>query len=521
MMRLSPLTAIDFYKADHRRQYPEGTELVYSNFTPRSFRLHKGEARQAVVFGTQGFCKWFLIDLWNEGFFNRPKEEVVAEYKHRMDTSLGPDAIPMDHIEALHDLGYMPLEIKGLPEGSVVNEKVPTVTVKNTVPEFYWLVNYIESVMSSELWKPSVVATIAKEYRDILENYAEITGASKEGIPIQCHDFSFRGMSGLFDSASAGAGHLLSFVGTDGVPSIDYLERYYNADALKEMIGCSIPATEHSVMCMGMKDGELDTFKRLINELYPEGIVSIVSDTWDFWTVVTEYMPLLKDDIMNRRKNALGLSKVVLRPDSGDPVKIIAGYAEGEYRRTRDGVAYPLEAWNGSAFKGGYDPIPEHEIKGAVECLWDVFGGTVTEKGYKELDEHIGLIYGDSITLQRAEAILSRLAAKGFASSNTVFGVGSYTYQYNTRDSLGYAMKATFGVVNGEGREIFKDPATDTGTKKSARGLLRVDKVDGEYVLRDQVTWEEEAGGELETIFKDGKMVKETTLQEVRDRLAA
>jgi len=247
-MRLDALSAIDFYKADHRRQYPEGTELVYSNFTPRSMRLYKGNATETVVFGLQGFCKWFLIDMWNETFFNKPKAEVVAKYQRRLDSSLGDGAVPMDHVEALHDLGYLPLEIKGLPEGVSVPEKVAVLTVKNTVPEFYWLVNYIESVMSSELWKPSVVATLAKEYREILTKYANLTGASLDGVPIQCHDFSFRGMSGLHDSASSGAGHLLSFVGTDGVPSIDYLEEYYNADPAKEMIGCSIPATEHSVM---------------------------------------------------------------------------------------------------------------------------------------------------------------------------------------------------------------------------------------------------------------------------------
>jgi len=509
-MRLDALSAIDFYKADHRRQYPEGTELVYSNFTPRSMRLYKGNATETVVFGLQGFCKWFLIDMWNETFFNKPKAEVVAKYQKRMNTSLGDGAIPMDHIEALHDLGYLPLEIKGLPEGASVPEKVAVLTVKNTVPEFYWLVNYIESVMSSELWKPSVVATIAKEYREILIIYANLTGASLEGVPIQCHDFSFRGMSGLHDSASAGAGHLLSFIGTDGVPSIDYLEEYYGGDPTKEIIGCSIPATEHSVMAMAGTTGEQELFRHLIEDLYPTGLVSIVSDTWDFWTVVTEYIPALKDVIMARQPNAIGLNKVVLRPDSGDPVKIITGYTEDEYYIEADGEIISRE--DGTT-------LSPAEVKGAIECLWDTFGGTLTNCGYRELDEHIGLIYGDSITLERAHAILRRLANKSFASSNVVLGVGSYTYQYNTRDSMGFAMKATYGEVNGVGREIFKDPATDSGTKKSAKGLLRVDLVDGEYVMRDQVTWAEEAGGELKTVFKDGKLYNQTSLSEIRQRI--
>jgi len=522
-MRLDALSAIDFYKADHRRQYPEGTELVYSNFTPRSMRLYKGDATEVVVYGLQGFCKWFLVDMWNETFFNKPKEEVVAKYQRRLDSSLGDGAVPMDHVEALHDLGYLPLEIKGLPEGVSVKEKVATLTVKNTVPEFYWLVNYIESAMSSELWKPSVVATIAKEYREILIIYANLTGASLEGVPIQCHDFSFRGMSGLHDSATSGSGHLLSFIGTDGVPSIDYLEEYYGGDPTKEIIGCSIPATEHSVMAMAGTTGEQELFRHLIEDLYPTGLVSIVSDTWDFWTVVTEYIPALKDTIMARQPNAIGLNKVVLRPDSGDPVKIVTGYLRyAEYDVDNQGNNREIE-WltdsRGEFYTQLGRVLLDAEVKGAVECLWDTFGGTVTDKGYKELDEHIGLIYGDSITLERCESILDRMAAKGFASSNCVFGVGSYTYQYNTRDSMGYAMKATYGEVNGVGREIFKDPATDDGTKKSAKGLLRVDLVDGEYVMRDQVTWDEEAGGELKTVFKDSKLYNQTTLAEIRKRI--
>jgi nicotinamide phosphoribosyltransferase len=511
-MKLKALSAIDFYKADHRPQYPVGTELVYSNFTPRSMRLYKGHSKKIVVFGLQGFCKWFLIDMWNETFFNRPKEEVVKEYKKRMDTSLGPNAVSMEHIEALHDLGYLPLHIKGLPEGSVISEKIAMITVYNTIPQFFWLVNYIESVMSSELWKPSTVATIAKDYKEILTRYANATGADLAGVDLQCHDFSFRGMSGLHDSASAGSGHLLSFIGTDGVPSIDYLEEYYNIDSEKEMIGCSIPATEHSVMCMNGQAGEQETFRRLIEDLYPTGIVAIVSDTWDFWKVITQYIPNLKDKIMARQPNALGLNKVVLRPDSGDPVKIITGYTGDEYYIQEDGenISYA----DGTT-------LSHAEVKGAVECLWDTFGGTETAKGYKELDEHIGLIYGDSITLERAEAIMSRLMAKGFASSNCVLGIGSYTYQYNTRDSMGFAMKATYGIVNGEMREIFKDPVTDSGVKKSAKGLLRVDYIDGNYVMEDQVSWDEEAKGALVTVFKDGKMYNECSLTEIRERLAA
>lgn len=492
-LKINPLNAIDFYKADHRRQYPTNTEYVYANFTPRSSRLANmlpDFDDKIVFFGLQGFLQHFLIETWNEGFFNRDKATVVNAYKRRMDASLGEGAVPVDHIEALHDLGYLPLKIKALPEGSRVNMRVPVLTVINTLPEFFWLTNYIETVLSAELWKSSTTATIAFEYKRLLKKYAVKTGVAIDQVAIQGHDFSSRGMSGIYDAAQSGVGHLTSFIGTDAVTAIDYAEQYYQASGV---VGVSVPATEHSVMCMGSEDNELDTFRRLICDLYPSGIVSIVSDTWDFWRVITEFSVELKDEILNRTPNTLGLAKVVFRPDSGDPVKIICGDPEADV----DSPAY----------------------KGAVQLLWEIFGGTKTSQGYKVLNERVGLIYGDSITLQRAQAILEGLDAKGFASNNLVFGIGSYTYNYMTRDTFGFAVKATWGQVNGVGRELFKDPITDNGTKKSAQGLLRVEKSDQGYVLFDRQNQQQENQGELKTVFENGQLVLTTTLQEIRQRL--
>jgi nicotinamide phosphoribosyltransferase len=493
-MRINPLTAIDFYKADHRRQYPVGTEYVYSNFTPRSSRhapvLDDFEGK-VVWFGLQGFIKDFLQDIWNDNFFCRPKADVIAEYARRMDSSLGVGAVPVDHIGELHDLGYLPLRIKALPEGSRVPIRVPMLTVVNTDPRFYWLTNYLETCMSAELWKSCATATIAYEYRRILNHFTEVTGSDPGFIPVQAHDFSFRGMSGIQDAAQSGMGHLTSFIGTDTVIAIDYAEQFYNATGL---IGVSVPATEHSVMCMGTKSDEIETFRRLISELYPSGIVSIVSDTWDFWQVITEFAVELKDEILDRTPNESGLCKVVFRPDSGDPVKIICGDPDA--------------------------PDGSPAYKGAVECLYDIFGGELTPKGFKLLNSKVGLIYGDSITLARAKAILSQLEAKGFAAGNIVLGVGSYTYQFLTRDSFGFAMKATWGQVNGEARSIFKDPVTDDGQKKSAKGLLRIERDETGYVLFDEQTAEQEAAGELKTVFENGKLLVDVTLDEIRERLS-
>ncbi|MFT6834264.1 MAG: nicotinamide phosphoribosyltransferase, partial [Francisellaceae bacterium] len=317
-MNINPLTAIDFYKADHRRQYPVGTTEVYSNFTARSSKLAKVIREtfddQIVFFGLQYFIKDFLINSWNKEFFNKPKHEVVKKYKRRMDFALGQDSIPVNHIEQLHSLGYLPFQIKALPEGSRVPIGVPLLTIVNTEPNFFWLTNYIETIISCYLWKPITSATTAFEYKKLLTTYAKKTGTPIESVVYQVHDFSFRGMSSLQDASVSGGAHLTSFVGTDTVSAIDFLEDYYNANVEEAIVGCSVPATEHSVMCMGLEHGELATFRRLINELYPKGIVSIVSDTWDFWKVITEYLSILKPEILARD------GKVMIRPDSGDQI---------------------------------------------------------------------------------------------------------------------------------------------------------------------------------------------------------
>lgn len=480
---MNTLHLADGYKVDHRNQYPAGTQLVYSNWTPRKSRIPGVD--KVAFFGLQYFIKKYLQEDFDTHFFARPKSEVIAEYQRRISAYLGPDAITYEHIEALHELGYLPVEIKALPEGTPVPLRTAMFTIKNTLPEFFWVTNFLETILSCVIWMPCTSATISLEYRKILERYARETGGDMDFVPFQAHDFSFRGMAGLEAAMMSGAAHLLNFTGTDTIPAIDFLERYYNANANKELIGASVPATEHSVMCMGTQSDELGTFERLITQTYPSGIVSIVSDTWDFWQVITDYLPALKQQVLARD------GKVVIRPDSGDPVKILCG--------------------DPAAAAG----TPAH--KGAVECLFETFGGTITSEGYKMLDPHIGLIYGDSITLERCEAICQQLKAKGFASTNVVFGIGSYTYQYVTRDTFGFAMKATYGEVHGQGREIFKDPKTDDGTKRSARGLLRITQNKaGTYTMEDRVSRTQEQTGCLKTVYKNGQLLVEQSLQQVR-----
>lgn len=427
----------------------------------------------------QYFAIKYLQNDMNKYFFDVEKETVLQEYKTLMDRTLGPGALTVDHIAALHDLGYLPLQINAVPEGTPVPMQTPVLTMWNTHPEFAWLTNYFESLMSNVLWKPCTSATTAWLFRKEFDRYCKLTGGDPSFVDWQGHDFSFRGMSGLEDAQMSGAGHLLSFKGTDTVPAIPFLEEYYHANLEPFSTGGSVRATEHSVMSA---DDEIATFDRLLFETYPSGIVSIVSDTYDFWKIITEYLPSRKDRIMARD------GKLVIRPDTGTPHKVLCGDREA---------------------------TAECEKKGLVACLYDTFGGTLTDKGFKQLDPHIGAIYGDSISLDEQHRILFLLAADGFASTNVVLGIGSFAYQYVTRDTYGIACKATYCEVNGQGRDIFKNPKTGAW-KKSHKGLLRVND---DLSVSEQVTWEQQ-GGVLEPVFRNGKLLRFETLEQIRARLA-
>jgi nicotinamide phosphoribosyltransferase len=538
-----PMNLADFYKTGHPGMYPTETKTLVATFTPRGdkyapVRNSPFYDKKVVWHGLKGFIKEFLIDKFNADFFTMSKEQAVRKFKRRVDSALGAGKVAMTQIGKLHDLGYLPLEIRSLPEGSRVNIKVPPVVFINTNDAFAWVSTYFETLFSTEMWKPSTVATIAFEFRKILTYFAKLTGSPLDFVSWQGHDFSMRGMSGVHDAARSGSGHLLSFWGTDTIPAIDYIEDYYGADSDAELIGGSVPATEHSVMTLrillvtqrlqrdpanaGMdgkalrKMAEFEVVRELIADLVPTGIISIVADSFDYWNVITDILPRLKDVIKARKPDELGNAKVVARPDSGDPVKILTGYLNKEL--VCDAAGTPVFSEGRYTALDG-TRITEAERKGSVACLWDSFGGTITSTGHKLLDPHIGLIYGDSITLDRAIAILSRLAANGFASGNVVFGIGSFTYQMLSRDSFAWAMKAQYAEVGDEVVEIYKDPATDDGTKKSAVGLLRVEKEGDDFVLYDRQTREQFDQGELKPVFRNSQLLVDEKWAVIRERL--
>ncbi len=478
----------DFYKVSHKEQYPENTELIYSTWTPRMSRIEGVD--QVVAFGFQAFIKQYLIKYFNDNFFDRPLAEVLYEYERVIHFTLGKEVVDSSHIEALHKLGYLPIKICAVKEGTLVNIRTPMLTIENTIPEFFWITNYLETLMSNSMWQPTTSATIAYQYRKLLNKYAAETNGDMSAVQFQGHDFSMRGMSSLDSAKASGAGHLLSFVGTDTIPAILYHEEFYNARIEKELIGASIPASEHSVMCAYGRD-EYESYKHLITEVYPNGFVSIVSDTWDLWSVLVNVIRKLKPEIMARD------GRVVIRPDSGDPVKIICG-----------------------------DPYSDNiwAQKGVIQILWEIFGGTITAKGYKQLDSHIGCIYGDAITLARCESICKILKEHGFASTNMVYGIGSYTYQYNTRDTFGFALKSTYGIFGGIEKFLYKDPITDDGMKKSQTGKVAVYKFNGRVVYQDGLN-DKEYGtfsyNLLEPIFLNGVLTRDQSLQEIRNLLSS
>lgn len=562
-MKMRAAHLLDFYKIGHPEQYPDGTEIVYSNFTARSGKHSNVKDSKGVLWvGLNLTIKEFLIEEWNETFFNLPKEDVLNRYKIRTSIALNQD-VAINRLGALHDLGYLPVRIKSLPEGSFVPYGVPLFTIVNTNNEFFWVTNMLETILSAESWQCVTSATTYREYNKVFKEFAELTGSNMDFVPFQAPDFSLRGMAGRVAGAKSAFGAVAAgSKGTDTLMAIDVAIDYYNTPETQFIAG-SVNATEHSVMCAGGMETEIDTFKRLINEVYPTGMLSIVSDTWDFWKVVGVTLPLLKDDILKRD------GKVIIRPDSGNPADILCGVnnilnldgnvsienmadalrfmednivstVRGETPHGECGESEPIGYfrfkdkcykvtvtidWNrhdkqyyfveDTSISNPIEFEESIENKGLIQSLWETFGGTVNAKGFKVLDSHIGAIYGDSITLERQLDILQRLKANNFASENVVLGVGSYSYQYTTRDTHGMAMKATSVTIEGERHDIFKNPKTDDGTKKSAKGLLMVSKTGDKFSVTYPATEAQEKRGCLETVFEDGKLIIDPSLDDI------
>lgn len=470
-MNNNVLLKTDSYKMSHMLFYPEGTNKVYSYLTARSDK----KIPYTVFFGLQYYMEEYL----SQKITNKMVDEFLEVYRD-INGYDNPDVT--QKMRNLAELGYFPIEIKGVKEGTVMPVKNVLLTITNTNPNFAWCVGFVESLIL-KLWNTITVASYSMKLRELCEKYAEQTCTSNAHVDWQVHDFGFRGCSSEETAALSGAAHLINFRGTDTVPAVQFLKDYYKGSGL---IGMSVPASEHSVMCAFGQENELDAFKNML-KVNPAGIVSIVSDTYNLWNVLQNFAVQLKSQIEARE------GKVVFRPDSGNPELIICGDPDAE------------------------EGTPE--ALGAIRILDQVFGSTVNNKGYRELNPKVGLIYGDGMYFERFERILTKLEGMGYATSNLVIGVGGLLLQQHSRDDQGFAIKATYCEVNGEAREIVKDPITDPG-KKSHKGLIALFKDSGtrNYHTEDQCDVEMEKSGELEPVFCNGIILRRTTLDEVRKR---
>ena len=485
---LNPIFWTDGYKMCHKDQYPVGMEWIYETWTPRQSRVDGID--HVIFYGLQGVLHE-LNQSFKEHFFNQPIGAIEKKYKElvyevfkssNMEFAQNYDTT---HLRELHELGYLPLKIKALPEGTFTPIGVPMFTIENTRTEFFWLPGYLESQLSSYIWSAMTSATMADKYKRMLLKYAKITD-DEDKVFVQAGDFSMRGMSSPESSIRTAGGHLLSFGVSSSVNARSYLMKYYEADTDVVMYA---PSTEHSVMCSYGED-EYNAYKQLITKIYPSGNVSIVSDTYDLWNVVDEVLPRLKKEINDRN------GKIIIRPDSGDPVKILCGDKEAANETVR---------------------------KGIVERLYEEFGGRVNEKGFKVLNPKIGVIYGDSITPERTLDICEKLMNKGLATTNVNLGIGSYTYQYRTRDTFGFALKGTAEIQNGQFKMIQKRPATDSGNfKKSNRGMVAVVKEDGQLKCIDGLspdTEKEVKNNLLKDVYVDGKILTRYKFGELRAKI--
>lgn len=543
---LNPMFLTDFYKTLHHVIYVDHLNFLTSYWTPRKIIGNNPNILdEVVVFGLQAFIKEWLITYWNRNFFDRRVDDVVGEYEEFLSETFNADiAKESKIIRDLHSLGYLPLRINALPEGSVVPTKVPMIEITNTVKGFAWLVNYLETLFSCNMWLPSCAASIARMFR-LEANKAWEKTCDTGSARTFCCDFAMRGMGSMEAAMKSASAHMLSFTGASTIPAYYYLEKYYNANSENGNIAKCSPSTEHSVMSSYGMINEKECYLNILSKV-KTGPVSIVSDTYDYWNVVTKLLVTIKDQIMNRD------GKVLIRGDSGNPVDIVCGWDIPRLNSLEDfpqfvedvkcGIKlhpdgtkmFTEKEWlvidneyytfklNDKLKLVDSSKVPP-EVKGTVECLWEIFGGSVNSKGYKVLDSHIGALYGDGITLERAKEIWRRLAYKGFAASNVGLGVGSFTYQYNTRDTYGFALKATHAIVGQEPVIIYKDPKTDKDAfKKSHKGLCKVVKKDGKFACEDGFLVRNEEFyryNEMITIFENGIIMKKTSLDEIRDIL--
>jgi nicotinamide phosphoribosyltransferase len=473
----------DSYKASHSLMYPPNTEKVYSYLEARG-----GKIEQSVFFGLQYYLKKYLTGV-------RVTAEKINEAQNFWDEHVGPGVFDRQGWEYILNVcgGKLPIKIKAVPEGSVIPIKNVLMTIENTHPRAYFLTNFVETLIM-KIWASITIASNSHQIKKLLKKFAKET-SDEQNVDFGCHDFGYRGVSSEESAEILSASHMLSFMGTDTIAGIKLLRKYYNTTS---MPAYSIRATEHSVMCLYGIDGEESAFKNILQK-HPDGKLAIVSDTYNIYNAC--------DYIVGQKFKDLVLARTdttVIRPDSGDPVLVMCGDPTAE--------------------------LNSLEYKGVLRILAERFGTTINSKGYLVLNPKIRVIQGDGVDYALIEKMLERMKEIGFASENIVFGSGGGLLQKHDRDTMKFALKATYGIVNGEGRMLQKNPVTDNG-KRSKKGLLKLvyKPIVGAHGVSNNSYYQTIEMNErtadfsddiLETVFEDGKIVKEHTLEEIRERIA-
>lgn len=463
MLKTEPRNLIlqtDSYKFTHWRQYPPGTEFVYSYLESRG-----GMFGQTLFFGLQYYLKEYLSGSVVNG-------EDVSEAQRFVDQHLGPglfNSAGWMHIVRRHS-GRLPVIVKAVEEGSIVDVQNLLMTIENTDPLCWWLPNYLETLLL-KVWYPITVATLSRAIRRVFLGALERSG-DPALIDFKLHDFGYRGVSSEETAGIGAAAHLINFKGTDTVAGIRMLREYYNST---EMEGFSIPAAEHSTITAWGREHEADAYDNMLKQ-FPQGLVAVVSDSYNVYDAVEKlWGEALRQKVLARQ------GTLVVRPDSGNPREVV--------------------------------------LK-VLEILGEKFGYQTNAKGYRVLNPKVRVIQGDGVNYWTIQDTLTAMNRAGWSADNITFGMGGALLQQLNRDTQQFAFKSSHVTVNGQGRDVFKDPV-EGHDKASKRGRLSLHFRSGTWSTHRLRGREDDAEDCLRPVFRDGELLITHTVSDIRERANA
>jgi nicotinamide phosphoribosyltransferase len=454
MIRNNIMLLTDSYKISHYKQYPAGTSTIYSYFESRG-----GKFKDVTFFGLQYLIKEYLTGV----VVTKEKIEQAEEmYKVHFGN---PELFYKEgwmHILNAHG-GKLPVRIKGAPEGMPIPYSNVMMTIENTDPKCFWLSNFLETLLV-QVWYGCTVATQSREIKKLILKALEETG-DPAGIDFKLHDFGFRGVSSVESASIGGAAHLINFMGSDTIGALSFIQDFYNT---KGIFGFSIPAAEHSTITSWKRENERQAYENMLTQ-YSKGLVAVVSDSYDIYNACEKIWGSELKDMILKREGTL-----VVRPDSG---------------------------------------VPKDVVLKVIQILGEKLGYTTNTKGYKVLAPQIRVLQGDGVDYESIGGILDNLKANGWSADNIAFGMGGALLQKVDRDTQKFAFKCSEAIVNGERRDVYKDPITDHG-KKSKKGRLKLVKDGAGYKT---VAESDPGQDQLQVVFENGEIKKQYSFEEVKE----